>query len=87
MLSRSGYGETVAFSGGVANNPCMVKMLQERLGDTQVLVPEFPDITGAFGAALVADPDHSGRLERASAVGPLRAKIRRTIQHQQRYSP
>ena len=54
MLSRSGYGRTVAFSGGVANNPSMVKMLQERLGDTQVLVPEFPDITGAFGAALVA---------------------------------
>ncbi|MDU9048589.1 MAG: acyl-CoA dehydratase activase [Candidatus Electrothrix sp. Rat3] len=55
MLSRTGYGETVAFSGGVANNSCMVQMLQERLGDdTQVLVPEFPDITGAFGAALAA---------------------------------
>lgn len=54
MLSRTGYGEAVAFSGGVANNPCMVRMLQERLGDTQVLVPEFPDITGAFGAALSA---------------------------------
>jgi activator of 2-hydroxyglutaryl-CoA dehydratase len=54
MLSRTGYGETVAFSGGVANNPCMVQMLQERLGDAQVLVPEFPDIIGAFGAALAA---------------------------------
>ncbi|WP_446011666.1 acyl-CoA dehydratase activase [Candidatus Electrothrix sp.] len=54
MLSRIGYGETVAFSGGVANNPCMVQMLQERLGDTQVQVPQFPDITGAFGAALAA---------------------------------
>ncbi len=54
MLSRMGYGDTVAFSGGVANNPCMVEMLQERLGDTQVVVPEFPDITGAFGAALAA---------------------------------
>ena len=54
MLSRTGYGETVAFSGGVANNSCMVQMLRERLGDTQVLVPEFPDITGAFGAALAA---------------------------------
>ncbi|WP_339137911.1 MAG: acyl-CoA dehydratase activase [Candidatus Electrothrix sp. GW3-4] len=54
MLSRTGYGEAVAFSGGVANNLCMVQMLQERLGDTQVLVPEFPDITGALGAALAA---------------------------------
>lgn len=51
MLSRMGYGDTVAFSGGVANNPCMVEMLQERLGDIQVLVPEFPDITGALAAA------------------------------------
>lgn len=54
MLARSGYGETVAFSGGVANNPCMVQMLQERLDNTQVLVPKLPDITGALGAALVA---------------------------------
>ncbi len=54
MLSRMGYGDTVAFSGGVANNPCMVEMLQEQLGTTQVVVPEFPDITGAFGAALAA---------------------------------
>ncbi|MCI5150778.1 MAG: 3-hydroxyacyl-ACP dehydratase, partial [Candidatus Electrothrix sp. MAN1_4] len=54
MLSRSSYGEAVAFSGGVTNNPCMVQMLRERLGDTRVLVPEFPDITGAFGAALAA---------------------------------
>lgn len=54
MLARCDYGETVAFSGGVANNPCMVQMLQERLEDTQVLVPKLPDITGAFGAALAA---------------------------------
>ncbi|MCI5158987.1 MAG: 3-hydroxyacyl-ACP dehydratase [Candidatus Electrothrix sp. AUS1_2] len=54
MLSRSGYGEAVAFSGGVANNPCMVQMLRERLSDAWVLVPEFPDITGALGAALLA---------------------------------
>ena len=54
MRPRTGYGETVAFSGGVANNPCMVQMLRERLGDAQVLVPDFTDITGAFGAALLA---------------------------------
>ncbi|MCI5168153.1 MAG: 3-hydroxyacyl-ACP dehydratase [Candidatus Electrothrix sp. GM3_4] len=55
MLSRTGYGDTVAFSGGVANNPCIVEMLEARLDNTQVLVPDFPDITGAFGAALAAE--------------------------------
>ncbi len=53
MLSRIGYGETIAFSGGVANNPCMVEMLRERLGGgVKVVVPDWPDITGALGAAL-----------------------------------
>jgi activator of 2-hydroxyglutaryl-CoA dehydratase len=54
MLSRTGYGETVAFSGGVANNPCIVQMLGAQLGDAQVMVPDFPDIIGALGAALAA---------------------------------
>ncbi len=52
MLSRVGYGETIAFSGGVANNPCMVEMLRSRLGEVIVVVPEVPDIIGALGAAL-----------------------------------
>ncbi len=54
MLSRTGHGETVAFSGGVARNPCIVSLLRERLGGAHLLLPEFPELTGAFGAALAA---------------------------------
>ena len=52
MLARLGYGEEIAFSGGVARNPCMVQMLQEKLPETRMVVPELPDLTGAWGAAL-----------------------------------
>ena len=52
MLARIGHGDPVAFSGGVARNPCMVELLEKRLQGVRVLVPELPDITGALGAAL-----------------------------------
>ncbi len=54
MLARLGYGEMVAFSGGVARNPCLVGMLRQKLPEVQVVVPENPDLTGALGAALHA---------------------------------
>jgi predicted CoA-substrate-specific enzyme activase len=54
MLARLGYGEMVAFSGGVARNPCMVALLRAKLPEVQVVVPEHPDLTGALGAALYA---------------------------------
>jgi activator of 2-hydroxyglutaryl-CoA dehydratase len=52
MLARLGHGDPVAFSGGVARNPCMVELLEKRLPRVRVLVPKLPDITGALGAAL-----------------------------------
>ncbi|MHB1014097.1 MAG: acyl-CoA dehydratase activase [Desulfurivibrionaceae bacterium] len=52
MLARLGHGDPVAFSGGVARNPCMVDLLKKRMPGVRVLVPELPDITGALGAAL-----------------------------------
>jgi predicted CoA-substrate-specific enzyme activase len=51
MLLRVGCGESVVFTGGVARNKAMVKLLQERI-DRPILVPETPDIVGALGAAL-----------------------------------
>lgn len=54
MLARLGYGEQVAFSGGVARNPCLVAMLRQKMPEVEVLVPPLPDITGALGAALHA---------------------------------
>ena len=52
MLARLGHGEEIAFSGGVARNPCLVALLTKRLAGVTVLVPEQPDLTGAIGAAL-----------------------------------
>ncbi|MDA3969751.1 MAG: acyl-CoA dehydratase activase [Desulfobulbaceae bacterium] len=52
MLARLGYGEEIAFSGGVARNPCIVHMLQKKLPEARLVVPELPDIIGALGAAL-----------------------------------
>lgn len=54
MLNRVGFGESIVFSGGVARNPCIVKMLQERLDNVKVESPPAPDIVGALGAAIYA---------------------------------
>lgn len=51
MLNRAGQVETIVFSGGVANNPCIIKLLEETLG-VEILVPSAPDIVGAIGAAI-----------------------------------
>jgi predicted CoA-substrate-specific enzyme activase len=53
MMHRIGSLDTVVFSGGVAKNPCIINLLQERL-DIRVFVPDLPDIVGAIGAALYA---------------------------------
>lgn len=55
MLNRVGYGDTIVFSGGVARNPCIIKLLQERLEDVKIEYSEAPDIIGALGAALYAE--------------------------------
>ncbi len=51
MLSRVGLEPPLVFAGGVAHNPCMVKLIHEQ-NDIEVLIPEAPDYTGALGAAL-----------------------------------
>jgi predicted CoA-substrate-specific enzyme activase len=53
MMHRIGSLDTVVFSGGVAKNPCIISLLQERL-DIRVFVPDLPDIVGAIGAAIYA---------------------------------
>ena len=53
MLSRVAGNAALVFTGGVAKNPAIVALLQERLG-REVLVPALPEYTGAIGAALHA---------------------------------
>ena len=54
MVRKVGYGDHLVFSGGVANSPVMISMLEQELG-VPVQVPDFPSITGALGAALQAE--------------------------------
>ena len=53
MAGRLGVNGQAVFSGGVAKNAAMVKLLERDLG-TSLIVPEEPRITGALGAALIA---------------------------------
>ncbi|WP_027723214.1 acyl-CoA dehydratase activase [Maridesulfovibrio zosterae] len=51
MLNRVGLVEPLVFAGGVANNSCVIKMLQDSLF-INPLIPDEPDFAGALGAAL-----------------------------------
>ncbi len=44
----------VVFTGGVARNPCVHRLLEERLRQ-RILVPQHPEIVGALGAAIEAE--------------------------------
>jgi len=54
VLEMGAFSETIVMTGGVvAFNPYLVDMLAQKTG-RPVLVPEFPQLTGAIGAALFA---------------------------------
>jgi predicted CoA-substrate-specific enzyme activase len=54
VMEMDSFTDKVVMTGGVvAHNPYLVTMVESILG-REVLVPEFPQITGAIGAALLA---------------------------------
>ncbi|OGF58768.1 MAG: ATPase [Candidatus Fischerbacteria bacterium RBG_13_37_8] len=54
LLEMDSLTEKVVMTGGVvAHNPLLVTMVREVTG-REVLVPEYPQLTGAIGAALFA---------------------------------
>jgi activator of 2-hydroxyglutaryl-CoA dehydratase len=54
VLEMDALTEKVVMTGGVvAHNPFMVKMTEEMIG-RKILVPDYPQLTGAVGAALYA---------------------------------
>lgn len=53
MLQRVNYETPLVFTGGVANNRCIVTLLAAKLG-TKVLPAPNPQLVGALGAALAA---------------------------------
>lgn len=54
VMEMDSLTDRVAMTGGVvAHNPFMVQMVEKLIG-REVLVPEYPQLTGAVGAALYA---------------------------------
>ena len=52
MAKRIGVGQTLVFCGGVAKNIAVKKYLEIELG-YEIVTPEYPQLTGAIGAALI----------------------------------
>ncbi|MHA1149827.1 MAG: acyl-CoA dehydratase activase [Promethearchaeota archaeon] len=53
MAKRIGVAAPLVFCGGVAKNIAVKKYLEEELG-FEIIVPKYPQLTGAIGAALIA---------------------------------
>jgi predicted CoA-substrate-specific enzyme activase len=64
LVERVGLERDCALIGGGANDIGLVKSIEEALG-LSLLVPEEPQVTAAFGAALIAE-------ERAASINGVR---------------
>lgn len=64
LARRVGLEQHVYFDGGPALNKGLVAALQEELG-CQIIVPEFPQTTTAFGAAILARNEFLAEVEDA----------------------
>lgn len=53
MIRRQNVSTPLMFAGGVANNSCMIQLLEESLGEP-IIIPEKPQFVGAHGAAILA---------------------------------
>jgi predicted CoA-substrate-specific enzyme activase len=57
MIMQIGCEDPVVLTGGVARNEGFVRALENEM-KRSVKVPEFPQLTGALGAALIATTDY-----------------------------
>ena len=57
MAKRIGVEPKLVFCGGVALNSAVKKYLEEELG-YGIVIPEFPQLTRAIGAALIAQENN-----------------------------
>jgi len=73
LARRLGIEPDLVLTGGVAKNVGMVKAMKENLG-CEILVPEEPLITGALGAAVLANEIYAKAVEGGEG---LSAKARR----------
>ncbi|MEA1968374.1 MAG: acyl-CoA dehydratase activase [Thermodesulfobacteriota bacterium] len=52
MINRVSSKGAIVFSGGVAKNPCIRKLISQKLG-REIFTPENPQMIGALGAAMI----------------------------------
>ena len=57
MAKRIGVAPLLVFCGGVAKNVAVKKFLEEEFG-YEIVIPEHPQLTGAIGAALIAQENN-----------------------------
>lgn len=57
MAKRIGVAPLLVFCGGVAKNVAVKKFLEEEFG-YEIVIPEQPQLTGAIGAALIAQENN-----------------------------
>jgi predicted CoA-substrate-specific enzyme activase len=57
MAKRIGVEPKLVFCGGVAKNSAVKQYLEEEFG-FDIVIPEFPQLTGAIGAALIAEENN-----------------------------
>lgn len=58
MAKRIGVAPKLVFCGGVAKNKAVKQYLEDELG-FEIVSPELPQLTGAIGAALIAQENDS----------------------------
>jgi predicted CoA-substrate-specific enzyme activase len=52
MIRRVGIRQPLMLSGGVVRNPAIARLLKEETGE-KVIIPRYPQLMGAYGAALI----------------------------------
>ncbi len=57
LVKRIGIKEGIYFDGGPALNGGLVQAIENELGK-EIFIPEFPQITTAYGAAILAHESH-----------------------------
>ena len=74
LLGRVHMAEEVVVTGGVARNRGVLKSLESRLG-LKLRVPQEPELTGALGAALIAQDTVSRARTAAKGQVPERETV------------
>jgi predicted CoA-substrate-specific enzyme activase len=63
MASRVGFKSKIMMTGGVAKNGGVVKALEQKIGH-KITVSEKSQVTGAIGAAIIAQSAHGSKIKR-----------------------